>query len=116
MPEEIAEYFNDYFINDIKPTTKENDTYPKTLTYKNCNSMFMKPTNPYEVDKIIKALKHTNSTGYDNINTKIIKRVSHIIAPVLSSIINLCLEHGIFPSKLKITVINPLFKRRIEKI
>lgn len=114
-PKEIAQAFNNYFINDIKQTIKIPEYSPKTLTYNKYNSFFMRPTNINDLNLIMNSLKNTYSTGYDDINTKLIKRVSHIIAPVLCYIVNLCIEKGIFPSKLKITVITPIFKK-VDKI
>lgn len=109
-PEQIAESFNEYFINLIQ---SQNDiNYNNTLTYnRTSNSIFMIPTIPADIIKIIHSLKNTNSTGYDDITTKVIKATSTIIAPILSHIINSCIEKGVFPEILKISVIKPMFKK-----
>lgn len=97
-PKLIAQAFNDYYI-DLPLTSSVNITDQR----QNCNnhsynSIFLKPTDPQEVYTIIKHLKNTNSTGIDDISTKAIKEVSYHIAPVLSHIINICLEEGVFAS------------------
>lgn len=114
-PEQIATAFNDYFIDLVQPTIANNNTstpsgalsglsyYPKTL--------FMSPTDPLEIYKVINSLRNTPSVGHDGITTKIVKLVAHIIAPVLSFIINLCIEYGHFPNILKMTIIKPLYKK-----
>jgi hypothetical protein len=71
----------------------------------------MQPTSPQEVLNIIYSLKNSNSTGYDGICTKVIKTVAHILASPISYIINLCIEQGIFPEKLKVAIVRPLFKK-----
>lgn len=73
--------------------------------------MFMSPTIPQDIYQIVMSLKNTSSTGYDDITTSIVKKVSTIIAPVLSHLINMCIYHGYFPKELKITIIKPLFKK-----
>lgn len=108
-PTEIAKAFNNYFTNLPVNFTQTNNKF--TCSYYNPHSMFMRPTIPQDIFKIINDLKNTNSTGYDDINTKVIKFVSAIIAPILSFLINLSITEGVFPSKLKITVIKPLFKK-----
>lgn len=114
-PKIIAENFNHFFING-----PESNNYSKNMNNPNytlysskfSHSIFMKPTTPFDINKLINSLNNTNSTGYDYINTKILKAVSNIISPILSNIINLCIISGVFPEKLKITVVKPLFKKK----
>lgn len=110
-PREIAQAFNNYFINDIKPLNHTKNCALKKITYNKSNSLFMKPININDLILIINSLKNTHSTGYDSINTKVVKRVSYSIAPVLCHIINLSLEKGVFPKTLKLTIITPIFKK-----
>ncbi|KAG7308231.1 hypothetical protein JYU34_006904 [Plutella xylostella] len=73
--------------------------------------MFLRPTCPDEVFKTIFMLKNTNSVGPDELSTKILKISADIIALVMSHLINLSFEHGIFPNKLKFYMIKPLHKQ-----
>jgi hypothetical protein len=116
----IAQTFNEHFVEQItsnnnadiicnnpNSTSKNN----LTMTFKSSNSIFMKPTCPHDIYTIINSLKNTNSTGFDGISCKIVKRVAHIISPIISYITNLCIETGRFPEILKIAVVKPLFKK-----
>lgn len=109
-PLDIAEAFNNYFADQVKSINSSNNNNKLPINTPN-SSMFMKPTIPQDIHKIITSLKNTPSTGYDGISTKIIKTVSTIIAPVLSHLINMCILHGVFPKELKISIIKPLFKK-----
>jgi hypothetical protein len=124
-PKLIAETFNNYFIDQIqssqnsKNNTNDINNVPpnnnsqiyNTLTYSSSRSLFMKPTNPNDILNIMNSLNNTNSTGYDGICTKIVKRVAPLIASHMSYIINLCIEQGVFPEKLKLAIVRPLFKK-----
>lgn len=68
-------------------------------------------STPKDILNVIKNLKNTNSTGHDDISTNIIKAVAEDISPVLSYLVNLSLEYGVFPDMLKISVVKPLFKQ-----
>ena len=111
----IANNFNDFFTNigtklanKISPPDSD---YVSPLKSKNKqNSIFLNPTNTDEIIKITKNLKSSNSSGIDNISTKLLKMIIHEIAPVLSHIFNRSLLSGIVPSQLKIAKVNPIFK------
>lgn len=109
-PTEIANAFNRFFIEKVHPIVgagKESTV----LIHHSTNSMFMSPCLPYHIQKIINNLKNTNSVGYDEIPTKIIKSVGIDISHQLSYIINLCIVTGTFPSDLKLSIIKPLYKK-----
>lgn len=112
-PKDIAESFNDFFINQAKPASSSNNN---SIKWHNPNSMVMLPSTPDDIFKIINSLKNTYSTGFDGIATKVIKHVADIISPVLSHIMNLCIDCGIFPDKLKLTIVKPLFKKNDKQI
>jgi hypothetical protein len=64
-----------------------------------------------DIVKIINKFKSKSSVGFDNISMKIMKKISVYISVPLSIIINQSLRTGIFPDKLKIAKILPLFKK-----
>lgn len=110
---DIAEAFNNYFINlsnnynDIKSSKYDlSNTIPNNL-----NSIYLEPTTPEEVLKLILSLRNTNSVGYDKVSTMALKNIAHLIAEPLCHIINLSLEQGTFPQKLKFAVVKPLHKK-----
>ena len=74
---------------------------------KKCTFSFM-PTNQSDVLKCIKALKNSNATGIDFIDTRSLKLVADLIAPALAHIINLSIELSIFPQCWKWAKVIPL--------
>lgn len=111
-PQEICNEFNNYYIDVAKAENiLNNKQYNIDLTYKISNSIFIPPTIPHDIHKIIISLKNTHSPGHDGIITKVIKNCSEIISPVMSHVINLCIVKGVFPDQLKTAVIKPLFKK-----
>ena len=65
----------------------------------------LKYTSTREIEKIVKSLKTKNSYGYD-VSTRILK----ISAP-LNYICNKSIRSGIFPSRLKYSMVKPIFKK-----
>lgn len=114
-PQDIATAFNDYFIDQINPSINKTLNNNKIIN-SSINSIYISPTIPLEVDKIIKSLKNKKSTGYDDISVQVIKLVSNSISPHLSYIINLGIADGIFPERLKPVVIKPIYKNKGKKM
>jgi hypothetical protein len=68
-------------------------------------------TSTHEIEKIIKAIKTKDSSGYDEISSRIIKQsVPFIISP-LTYICNAILHSGVFPERLKFAIIKPCYKK-----
>ena len=68
------------------------------------------------VQKIIKNLKPKSSTGHDNISSKLLRKVGDIVAYPLSIIINQSLCTGIFPNRLKLAKVIPLYQKDDNKL
>ena len=64
-----------------------------------------------EITQIIKSLKTKNSSGYDEINTKLLKISVNYISSPLTYIVNKSISAGIFLERLKFSIIKPLFKK-----
>ena len=95
-------------VQSTHPASPPLDSYLK----KPCLSSFkFEYTNPDRIENIIGNLKPKSSAGLDNISSKILKEISDIISSPLIIIINQSLCSGIFPSRLKIAKILPLFKK-----
>ena len=73
-------------------------------------SFKIKPVKEHQVIKIIKGLKNSSATGVDYINTRTIKLIAEIIAPVLTFIINLSIQSSTFPTIWKWAKVIPLLK------
>ena len=66
-------------------------------------------TTPQEIFNTIKTFDNKKSS-LNNVPTFIIKKISHIISPLLSEIFNQCIYEGTFPNKLKTGRVTPLYK------
>jgi hypothetical protein len=65
----------------------------------------------FEVEKIVKSLKHKNSSGYDEISNRIIKSSLPGIISAITYICNARLNTCILPDRLKFAIVKPLFKK-----
>ena len=111
-PKEIANGFNDYFVN-IGPglASKINTSatsYQSYLPESFNSSFFLQPTCENEIKKLICQLKE-GAAGNDGISPKYLKCVSEVIAYPLTRIANLSFE-GVFPEELKCANVIPLYK------
>ena len=111
---EICNLFNNHFINigiDLNRSVPSypNESYCKYISV-NYQTAYFKPITNHEIITVVDNLKSTTSAGYDGIDVKILKRVIHIISSHLCAIFNQCLEYGVFPDKLKIARVIPIFK------
>ena len=111
----IANEFNNYFtsvgntLSGQIPQTRQ--TYRNYLT-KVINSKFtFSHTNRDEVLKIINKFLPKTSSGCDELSMKLLKKVKFVLCDPLSLIINQSLNTGIFPDKLKLAKVLPLFKK-----
>ena len=65
---------------------------------------------PIEVHQIIHNLNSKKAAGPKNIPIRYYKLASEWIANFLSKYFNKCIEHGYFPSALKLAKVNPVFR------
>ena len=70
-----------------------------------------KHTTEVEVVKIIKSLMNKNSSGYDTLSNKMLKKEPYVFARLLKPLINESLDVGIFPSCLKTANVIPIHKK-----
>ena len=69
-----------------------------------------KPVTEEELKRAFFSLKPDKTPGYDNINVNIAKKIYEELKTPLMHIFNLSLSTGIFPDKLKIAKVSPIFK------
>ena len=114
-PSTIANQFNHFFTNvanDITKTIPRNPRSPLTyLTNRNQESLLVFPCSSNEVSEVIKSLKNGKSVGPNSIPIKLLKILDPYISVNLSNLINESFETGIFPDKLKIAKVIPVFKK-----
>ena len=71
----------------------------------------MLPATPQEVCMAINSLKLNKASGDDDILPFFLKMAAQSIASPLSMFINSCFTYGIFPDKLKLAKVVPVFKK-----
>jgi hypothetical protein len=121
-PKEIACIFNNYFTvknnkgNKDETESRQENTEPKKY-YTNTNGiqhvpyLVLKTFSTKEISTIIKSIKSKNSRGYDEISTKVLKISSNYIVSPVTYICNKIISLGIFPDRLKFSVVKPVYKK-----
>ena len=115
-PEVVANHFNDFFtsiadsIRDTIPPTNRN--FSDFLRNRNLHSMFLVPSTPEEIVKVINSLSLSKSPGPNSIPVRILKLLKHDISIPLSILINRSFETGVFPSTLKVSKVIPVYKNK----
>ena len=116
--DKISELFNEYFTNvgnNLASGIPNNNINP--LSYMGeriINSFIFSESTSNEVIKVIKNFKNKKST-LNNIPIFILKKVSHIIAPLISELFNDSIKCGTFPETLKVGRVIPIHKSGSQK-
>ena len=71
----------------------------------------MHPTNPEEIEKVIKSLKVNKAIGPNNISTVILRNFKKELSEPLCLIVNLSFSERIFPDPLKRAKVIPIYKK-----
>lgn len=117
-----ADELNQYFttigqnLSQQIPELNGDDINKFNSIFHNNNSIFLYPTNTNEVYRLIQSLKPNKSPGYDNIDVNCIKNFADELSPFIVELINLVLTTGIYPDKLKIAKVIPIFKSGDRKL
>jgi exonuclease III len=111
----ISNHLNDFFANagnriasQIEITRTSFKDYLGTPTSLNFNFDHVSETT---IQEHIRKLKNKSSTSADGINTILIKTLIHEISKPLTLIANQMINTGIFPDRLKLAKITPIFKK-----
>ena len=112
---EIADCFNNHFCSigqslADKIVSSSSTSFCNYLQNRVNSSMFLRPTSPTEIYKVIFQLNSNKSCGFDGINAKFVIIASLVLSPILSILINACFDLDVFPSILKIAKVIPVFK------
>ena len=113
----LANEFNEFFTG-IGPKLSDQIIPPENLDYKSfLKRVITTEFNFVEMEendiiKEIATLADKSSCGYDGISSILLKKIANSIKPILTLIINQSLCTGIFPSKLKIAKVLPLYKNK----
>ena len=116
-PKEIANIACDYFcekLNLIKASFTPSNIDPMDILTKFRprvqNDLNIPYINISQTKKIIKSLKNSNCTGYDDISFKILKKLNDRISSHICHLINSILFTQTFPDIYKISRILPISK------
>ena len=123
VPEDIATLFNNFFTSlessSLAPNSdcdifiKEHFSNLKNRkVFETSSSGFsFKDISISEVKKILKELP-TSSPGTSGINSKILKLLPDIMAPVYTKLFNFCLATNSIPEDWKTAIVTPLYKNK----
>jgi len=119
-PKVITETFAEYFAH-VGKVQSQNIATTNIKSYKYCTlnsdkSIYLIPTDMYEIVDIITKMKASKSKGHDDITSNLLKELKYSIALPLSILINRTLNEGIFPEALKIAKVIPLYKSKSRDI
>ena len=102
-----------FFYANLGPNTvcniNGNDDYETHVPY-NEHSFVLTETNCDEVMKVCYSLQGKTACGVDGISTKLLQCVIDVLVLPLTYIINLSFASGVFPEKLKIAKVVPVYK------
>jgi hypothetical protein len=118
---DIANAFNEYFSNIGMNLANElpsnnNLTVSQFMDKLTPQSIFLSPVDEPEIKEEINKLKLGKSPGFDGLNPKLLKSISHVITPVLAHIFNMSFSNGSYPSAFKKAKVIPLFKKGDRKL
>ena len=108
---EIANGFNNYFVNIGRSFAQHITSTTNPLSYinTNINSIYIPEILKNEIQTVIYSLKNS-SPGYDEMPASISKQCIDIYIDAPTYLINLSINQGIFPSELKIAKVIPIYK------
>ena len=110
-PKEIAEQFNEYFVN-IGPTLASKietiNEDPTRLIQRPSSSFFISPTTPAVVKDLFSTL-NANKSSLD-IPNKLIKIACEPLSLLFTNIYNESISSGIVPNSFKISRVTPIYK------
>ena len=109
-PNEKANVFNEFFyqqtvLNErdkVLPQSPENPDRPLLSNIQ---------VTPEDIQTTLSSLSLGKASGPDGINNRILKELSHQLAIPLSSLFNLSLQSGKFPSTWKQANVSPIYKK-----
>ena len=115
----IAETLNKFFTNvgsnlaDKIPASSTNfESYFPDIT----TALSDKPLSEKEFKDVFFTLKTNESPGYDNLNVNVMKRMYHELKIPLMNTFSQSLSTGIFPDKMRIAKVSPVFKNGKKSI
>ena len=114
--DDIANGFNNFFTN-VGSNLAKNIPLPKNDTtiydYLEENiehTMFLDPVDDLEIIRTVQNCKNKTSTDFSDISMSLLKKVISKIVKPFAHICNVSFQTGVFPNKMKIAKVIPLYK------
>lgn len=115
-PIESANFINNYFANiglnlakNIQQDKRASNIHTNNEPAQS-NSFVLLHTHIDEVRSTILHLKSNSAPGWDNISNAFLKLAVDDLSPIITHLVNLCFETGVFPIPLKQSIITPVYK------
>ena len=112
-PAQIAHEFNQHFSSigrKVASAVPRSDVSPLSLMHGHSpNSLFFSPVTEPELATCMRGLKRS-SAGSDNIRPQELQDNIDLLVTPITHLMNLSLQHGVFPSRLKTANITPIHK------
>ena len=86
--------------------------FSRFLGTPNPHSIFLAPTTPEEIAKVISSFSTSKSSGPNSIPVRVLKLLKLDISEPISTLINRSFSAGVFPSALKVSKVIPVFKNK----
>jgi len=103
----------DYFV-EIGPTLASSIPPPAQVTHTSgssaIHSFFLSPILPEDVVLQSNLLNSSNSNDTYGLPVSSLKISKHVIAPYVADLYNLCITDSVFPTKLKLAKVIPVYK------
>ena len=117
----IADQFNIFFAtmgmqNVHRDNVRDRHSFRNYLTHQTETNFSFHMIDNNATVRMIKSMKMSQSKGHDGISSEFIKLINTDISSSITVIINQSLTSGIFPDKLKIAKVTPIFKKGNKKL
>ena len=107
---DVAEKFNQYFVNVPNNIRQSINDVPPIPISDNDKSLYLYPVSTFEVEELIDSLAHKASSGDDGLSNIVIKLSAPVTVCFMKHIFNCSIFHDFYPESLKNAKILPLHK------
>ena len=97
------------------PLPKDDTTIYDYLEENIEHTMFLSPVDDLEIIRTVKNCKNKRSTDFSDISMSLLKKVISKIIKPFAHICNVSFQTGVFPNKMKLANVIPLYKSGYKK-
>ena len=115
-PTKIAEGFNNHYASVAKKLQDKihsnNTNFTKYLSNRVDSNFLFRSADTEEIIRIISSFVNSKASGPNSIPTEVLKLLAPILCFPLKEIINISFATGVYPDKLKLAEIIPVYKNK----